>query len=378
MTRVRVPGKLMLAGEYAALAPGARAVALAVGRHLEVTTAPAPWPELASPAIGLTDWPLFEERPTGDRVVDAVLSVARAFLRAEGRALARRRYVVRSELSGLGHPKPGLGSSAAASVGLMAAFLAAAGLAVADDTDAADAAGRTRVRGLALLAHLMAQGFRGSGYDVATCAVGGLVVVETTSEAPLARTAHDDVQAGARVPELAARLAAAQSVVRHAAPPGVVVGLVATGRAARTPTLVDRARTSDAAPLAAASDAVVDALGDGVGDAGRFLAAIDAAQAAFEAWDLANGLDLMTPDLTTLAAEARAAGLVPRVSGAGGGDSLVVLSVDPVALGDRIDRWRAAGRQAEVVVVDERGLLVDPTPASRKGPDTDGDERTIG
>jgi phosphomevalonate kinase len=351
--KATVPGKLMLAGEYATLRAGRPAVALAVARHLEVEVVPAAWSELTSPAIGLHRWPLREERATGDRVVDAAFSVAQAALRAAGAPPAAAHYVVRSQLGGgAAATKPGLGSSAAATVALVAAALSAHG------APPTDAAGRRRVRGLALLAHLRAQAFRGSGYDVAAIVAGGAVVVtaDAGGGTPLAAAAHRAAEEGAAVAETAAALAAAQTVARHAWPESLAVGLVATGRGASTPALVERARGADPAELGVAAEAVAAALAAGA--PGPLRAALEGAQAAFERWDEAHGLGLVTPALRELAAEARAAGLTPRIAGAGGGDSLVVVAEDAGALDERLAAWAADGWQATRVAVDPDGLVV--------------------
>ncbi|MBU0550954.1 hypothetical protein KKB55_18880 [Myxococcota bacterium] len=294
------PGKLMIAGEYAALRPGGVALALAVARRLRVTLTPAPSLRVTSALLGLDAAPW----PTGDPFIDAALV-----------ACPPAHIEISSSLSTPGAPKGGLGSSAALVVALVGAAHARRG----------EAVDPLQVLEGALAAHLKAQGFRGSGYDVLTCALGGLVASPCPDppRADRARRGEGPL---------------AQGAARLPWPIGVYVGRVQSDQAADTRALIQRAKGADPTPLAAASAALLD---------GLTLARIDAAQRAFEAWDAAHRLGLMTPDLQALCASARAAGLVPRVSGAGGGDSLLLFSHDEGALAALLDHYRARGRAAE-------------------------------
>lgn len=345
--KVRAPGKLMLAGEYAALTPGAPAVALAVAQHLEVEVEPAERAELSSGLLGLERCPL--ARPTGDRILDSALRTSAELLAAHGVQERAVHYRFASDLSGAGRAKPGLGSSAAATAALIAARLTAHGIEVVSE------AGRRRLLGLALVAHLEAQGYRGSGYDVATVVLGGVVTLRAPLDLPLAETAAREAERGCPRVELAERLQDALDVRRAELPPGLCAAFVPTGESASTTALVDRARQADPAPLAQAAEEVARALSDG---APACLAALDRAQAAFERWDADHGLGLMTPTLVRLAAEARRARLVPRVSGAGGGDSLLVLSDSAQALAAQLSAWRAAGFDPAPLAVDSAGISV--------------------
>jgi phosphomevalonate kinase len=345
--KLRVPGKLMLAGEYAALTPGAPAVALAVAQYLEIEVEPAQRAELSSELLGLERSPLAE--PCGDRVVDAALKVSADLLASLGLEERAVHYCFTSKLSGAGRAKPGLGSSAAATVALVAARLAAHGVEVATP------AGRGRVLGLALVAHLAAQGFRGSGYDVATVTLGGVVTLRAPAEQPLAALAAREVEGGASWVDVAHRLQTDLDVTRAALPPGLCAAFVPSGESASTPVLMKRARQANPSCLAQAAEEVTGALALG---ATATLASLERAQSAFERWDTEHSLGLMTPTLIRLADEARSAGLVPRVSGAGGGDSLLVLSEDAAALTRRLEVWRAAGFEATSLAVDDEGLTL--------------------
>lgn len=346
---VRVPGKLMLAGEYAAVQPGGLALALAVRRHLFVEVAPAGRPELTSELLG------WVRRPTGrgapdDPYLDAALAAGRGALAELGLAERPLHLTVRSELGGGGQPKGGLGSSAALTVAVVAGLLAAHGL--LPRTRPGEA--RKLLLGLALAAHLRAQGWQGSGYDVATVLAGGVAALRVGQ--PLAERAMALAEAGASWTAQGQKLVRCCELTRQALPAGLLLARVASGQEARTPALLAAARRADPTPLRDAAQGVLAALE--AGSAAALIRALEEAQQAFERWDEVHRLGLMTPVLQGLAREVRAAGLVPRVSGAGGGDSLLVLGEDGPALQRLAGRLAAQGRPLVPVEVDEQGAVL--------------------
>ncbi len=306
----------MLAGEYATLQPGGVAVALAVAQYLEVKVQPATALEICSPFLG----PTAVRPPTGDPFLDAALNLSPAL---------PLRLTLSADLNLPGRAKGGLGSSAAAVLGVMAAL---------DCPDPIPA----------LLAHLRAQSHQGSGYDVLTCALGGVVALPTPQQ-PLLEL--DQMETSLAL----ARLRAQLKPQRLSWPQGLKLGRVATGEGANTRHLIQRARGHDPAPLAVAAWRVIRALK--LGEVGELLDALNRAQRAFEAWDAAGSLGLMTTSLWRLAEEARSQGLIPRVSGAGGGDSLLILGGD--RLEPQLQCWRRQGWRAEMIEIDTGGVQRD-------------------
>lgn len=303
---VRVPGKAMLAGEYCVLEPGGLAVAMAVARHLHVRAHEA----VGSGGIELA---LGADKDPGFATAASVR--AATALAAEGLKLRALRLELTSAFGTVEGTKLGLGGSAATVAGVVAAILAAHG------ADMTNSSTREEVETLARAAHAQQQGRAGSGYDVTTVVRGGCLAIRPagSGHAPLSLPA----------------------VRALALPTGLAWGVVGTGVPASTPALIERAAGCDTTPLRSAAESVAAALESGCGE--DFLAALAGAQAAFESWDAAHGLGLMTPELTALASQARQSGLVPRVSGAGGGDSLLVFGADPEALTAGLVRWSRAG-----------------------------------
>lgn len=287
----------MIAGEYSVLGPGGQALAMAVEPRLAVDATPGERWEL-SRGDGSAHWSAGEAVPAELRFMHAAVEV----LRSEIADLGPQRLVSRGpDGTGTGDRKPGVGGSASATVATVGAILAAAG----EDLDPA------RVTRLALQAHAAAQGGRGSGYDVATIAHGGLVHWRPAR--------------------------------RLAWPPGLRVLAGYTGRSASTTGLLKRLEGREQADperearrliaLGAPVGRLAQAFESGVVEA--VLDAVGACQRALEEWD---EIGVITPAVADMVDLARAAGAVGRVSGAGGGDSVLAFAPDRVAL----DRVRAA------------------------------------
>lgn len=156
--KARAPANLLLMGEYAVLEPGGLGLACAPAYHAVGSVDPeqdagvtgtlgetqASWPGDRGVLGGVADW--LTERygmPRGHIAVDTT-----AFFDANGR-------------------KRGFGSSAALAVVLTALWLR---------TTEGEHPDRELVVRTAIAAHRSAQGGRGSGYDVATSTLGGMVL----------------------------------------------------------------------------------------------------------------------------------------------------------------------------------------------------------
>lgn len=331
---IRAPGKLMIAGEYAVLGPSGEALAIAVAPGLEVTATPAPEWSLERADVGVR-WEL------GDGPVPPELRFAgaalKATLRAVGPTSPHRLSTRVLGGTGTGDHKPGIGGSASACVGVVAAVSAAAGASVRPGD----------LLPIALDAHLGAQDGRGSGYDVATIAHGGLVHWRPT------------------------RLAGVGSVLEGEArrldwPDGLAVISGYTGRSASTGGFIakltalaegDRVGAArDLAAIGAPVGRVIDAFV--AGSVPDILAGLSACNTALAEWDSRRSLSIVTPEVDAMIALARAAGAVAKVSGAGGGDSVLAFAADPAMLGQVAQDWSRAGFVPLPFVRDSRGVRV--------------------
>ncbi len=301
---IHVPTKVMLAGEYALLRPGAVGLAMAVSPGFEVTCTPGADARLRLPDLGL-DEPYRPGAPEGS---------AAAFVWAACRALQARAGQA-TALSVTACRLPGslpVGASACLVAGTLLAGARALALQLS----------RQALLEAAVEAHRRAQG-GGSGYDVATILSGGLARIESgpPGSAP-------DVRSRPALPGL--RVVAA--VTGEAAPTHAHVAAFQAAPAA----LVEEA----AAAHAAASRELADLLFRGA-TLPRTAAAVSRADATLRTLDRVAGLHVFTPAVERLLA---AAGPHPaRVSGAGGGDLVVGFCDSDAGEADLLGRWRATG-----------------------------------
>lgn len=309
--RVRAPGKLMLAGEYAVLY-GHPALVMAVDRHAVATAHEGP-------------------HPTVFREIDETFALARA----EGLIDAHRDDVVvdATALQGDGARKLGLGSSAAACV-------AALGWAFAQRGRTLDEGARHEIARLARAGHRRAQG-GGSGVDVIASALGGVVRVKL----------HDDREA-------------MPAVTRHAGMQGVPWAVLWSGTPARTSDMVAKVETLRACDplrfdgLVRAIAACAKGMDEGLraGDARAVVEAAAAHQRAMADLGDAAHAPIVTGPMRRLAARVEPMGAACKPSGAGGGDVCVAFAHDAGALAAALDAAREAGFTVVALNVDGAGV----------------------
>jgi phosphomevalonate kinase len=332
-----VPGKAFVAGEYSVLERGEPALVLAVDVRLRATLR-----ELPGAQVELSRKPDGESvrgelsaagASWSSPVPGAVRFAARA-VQVAARLCAEEGLVPRGfaasfddDFSRHGR-KLGLGGSAAASV------LAARATAAAHGRELAGA----EAMSVATASHWIEQGGRGSGADVAACAMGGLVEVRRVHQ----WVAADDALRGGARDLLARPPLEARSV---AVPPGVRFLLAWTGTPADTRALVAAVlEFAGARPgrwrhhvraLSAEETSLRQAL-----ERGEESAALDAVRRAAGAMGALGDeahLPIVTDALAHACAVASSAGAAAKPSGAGGGDCALV-----VAWGEAADRARAA------------------------------------
>ncbi len=165
--RLTVPGNILLFGEYAVLEEAGLGIALAVERRVRVSAVTAAALVIAgSWGSGTASWTA--DRPGDSPLLSATVESVRQWLAVRGaRVLPNARIDVDSSAFFKAEGgKSGFGGSAAVSVGVTCGLLACAGMSAA-------ARGAEAER-LALAAHRLSQGGRGSGYDVLCSFHGGM------------------------------------------------------------------------------------------------------------------------------------------------------------------------------------------------------------
>jgi phosphomevalonate kinase len=344
--RASAPGKLVVLGEYAVL-EGAPALALAVNRraHARLALRTDGQILIQAPALGLADvalridadgqphWPRAQDAQRL-RLVDAILRglAAEGLLPPPGRGFELT--LDSAEFFHEGH-KLGLGSSAALTVALASALAVYAG------RGAATANRRVWLERL-LAVHRDFQDGRGSGVDVAASLVGGLIAYRLGDDG---------------VPRFEAL----------AWPAGVQARFVWSGASASTADFLARlAAWRDAHPVQYAAhldtlrklaEAAAQAAGDARG--AEFLAAAAAYAEALDAFGAACGLPIFSAVHRRLRELARAAGVVYKPCGAGGGDFGVLLSAAAQPLAEAGAALERAGFRCLPLCAEERGLQLE-------------------
>ena len=172
---VRVPGKLMLMGEYAVTQAGHPGIVLAIDRYLLCRIEPSihyvlEFPGVAAP-IHANDletlyYHLADIPPLN--LVTRCIVLVQNYLQEEGRNLAPFHLSVQSELQSTSGIKYGLGSSAAVSVAVVAGLFR---YAIDVNVD------KEILFKIASVAHALVQ-THGSGADVAAATYGGMILYE--------------------------------------------------------------------------------------------------------------------------------------------------------------------------------------------------------
>jgi len=332
--KLAAPGKAFLAGEYAVLEPGGAALVMGVDRFLNASLRPLPEKKVEIVQRPSGSFVAGELTVEGIRwaggVADEVRFAARAAALAARLCAAEKRpqrgfALLYENDFAQERKKIGLGGSAAASVLAVRATCAAQERSLAGEETAA----------LAAAAHFDEQGGRGSGADVAACALGGLL--EVTVRRPF-RAGEDPRGVLGEPPlsfrrlPLAADLRLLLACTGAPADSRILVGGVlefARGNPARY-----RARVG---AISAAREALRDALEAAARSGSKEPrdAALDAVRrgaAAMAALGDEAKVANVTPGLSRACAIAASAGSAAKPSGAGGGDCAIVLAFDDAAL----------------------------------------------
>jgi phosphomevalonate kinase len=319
------PGKLVLSGEYAVL-DGAPAICMAVDRRVRVTLAASDAECHSVTAPGFTDATGrfktaaggFEWLENGEefRLVEQVWETANASVPGQ-LSMVLDSSEFKDDQSGI---KLGIGSSAALAVALANALCEIA----ATDTDA------TRI---AFAAHRQFQHGLGSGVDVACSSMGGLIEYTMGSTA----------------------------IRRLVWPAGLAMGVVWVGVPASTGDKLEQLRRQAARPSRAAlvlASRRIAAIWSS-GDAEAILDEYRDYNHVLREFGIDHELGIFDAGHAELTAAAAQAGVVYKPSGAGGGDTGVILAADAAAVEAFAGVAREMGALNLDMHIDENGVLVE-------------------
>lgn len=347
----RAPGKLYIAGEYAVVEPGHRAVLVAVDRFITVRITPC------SPASGYAGTIRSRLYDTGSRpwrhrpqdgqaeavggdddYVISAIRVVEALVAEGGGRLGSFNLGISSELDEADGRKLGLGSSAAVTVATVRAVAGFYGLSLDD----------SRVYKLAMLASDAVQPI-GSGGDIAASAVTGWVDYASPDRVWL-RRARQRAQARGGTGDLL------ESdwpglCLRRLPVPSVRLQVGWTGAPASTPALVagvqagSRGADDVYSSFLRASQDILASLTTAIedDDAGQVMSAITRNRVLLVQLGRISGRVIETPELTRLVEIALDHGATAKSSGAGGGDCGIALCPPTTDLFALRAAWETAG-----------------------------------
>jgi len=340
------PGKLYIAGEYAVVEPGHRAVLVAVDRFITVRVTVAEHAGRITSDLYATrsltwyrrleDDVLEVEEQFDDYVVSAIRLVEQ-LVREAGGPLRFFDLDVSSELDDGSGRKLGLGSSSAVTVATVRAVARFYNLPLDD----------LAVYKLALLASEAVQPI-GSGGDIAASAFTGWVSYTSPD-----RWWLHQLRAHTSVGELV-RMDWPHLSIRRLPPPNLNLRVGWTGAPASTPRLVAgvqaHTRGSHDAAYAAflrGSESCLSALiqaleGDDAQEIGR---QIEENRRLLSDLSRTSGIVIETPQLRRLVEIARQCGAMAKSSGAGGGDCGIALCLPETDVAAMCASWESAGIQ---------------------------------
>ena len=353
ISEAQAPGKLYLAGEYAVVNPGNPALLMAVNRYVEARVSSSERWLVTSAQFSGSQVVVGGYVPDNLSFASAALEIARNYASKVSEREVCGHVHIDSHLQSDDGTKFGLGSSAAVCVAVVRAVLAAYGVQASPVT----------VFKLAATAHFLVQG-NGSLGDVAASSMGGLVYYRSpdrewlrsfvdahTAPAQFASATADyenslygtllRLDTVALVEQAWPDLVIEQ--VSEAANLEIEVGW--TGKPASTKTLVKKAaKPVEPAKYQAflhASARSVDALralvsaptGAGVrAPAGQLASVVAELRAQLNELSALRDVPVETDELRLGIEIALAHGFAAKSSGAGGGDCLIALRVNPAAL----------------------------------------------
>jgi phosphomevalonate kinase len=356
--QLRVPGKLMIAGEYAVLEPHQPAVVVAINRHVQATLRAADSWSVSVPAFGL-EKVAFQPVAGGIHFTEPhprLRFVQEGLVVSVTPDTPPFSLVLESELEEADGRKFGLGGSAAVVVATVGAVLHAHRLPGAPPPDA-----HTLFK-LAAIAHFRAQG-SGSGADVAASTFGGWL--RYTSFQPrwlAARLARgDSPQALSTEPWPFFSVERLSPLPRDLQ---LCVGW--TGTPASTADMLVRVEAlKEHEPQAfeaflAESQRAVEHLVAGLQSANRqrALDALTRNATALRKLGAQAGVAIATPALERLTAAAQEAGGAGKPSGAGGGDCGIALIFGEREAARLAVLWQEAGLVPLRLATQDAGITI--------------------
>lgn len=360
--RVKVPGKLMIAGEYAVLDPNQPAVVLAVDRYVSAYIEPDNQNELSLPQLGLKTitWETCDEQvqfSSSDsrlRFIQNSILVVNQLLRENSIALRPFRLTIKSELDDpVTGQKYGLGSSAAVVVAVISAMLSLYG-------DEEKAPALDHIFKLSAIAHLRTQ-TNGSGADIAAAVYGGWLGY--TSYKP--DWVLKNIEQGEKLTPLLEKQWPLLSIRPLVAPSLLQLAVGWTKEAVSTGPMIKRVQDYRICHEEGYSEFLKDSSRSVIGlinsiernDCSSAISFLKQNRVALKKLGESAGLPIETAKLKALCTIAEKYGS-GKLSGAGGGDCGIAFLQDDTQIKDLHEAWRAADISPLKVNISKKGVSV--------------------
>lgn len=342
---IKVPGKLMVAGEYAVLEKHHTLVSMAVDRFVFATITDDGEHRLDLENLGLHDvrWEFVDGDVVLDhaderlRFVQRAMEVALTYAQEQGLALPCFSLTVKSALDDESGIKYGLGSSAAVTTAVVAAIL---------QLIFRKKLSKYLLFRLAFIAHVRTQG-NGSGADIAASVYGGMI--EFTS--PQADWLLKEDKRARSLTDLVEQEWPYASIAPVQLPDGVHICVGWTGSPASTFRLVDKllelkeTNRSLFDTFLRRSEEAVQIFLQGMKErnVAEIYRGVEANRMALAQVGVDADVPVETPLLEQLSADACSVGGVGKLSGAGGGDCGIAFLTSEQQKEELFRLWKQSG-----------------------------------
>jgi phosphomevalonate kinase len=320
LIEVKVPGKIMLAGEWSILEPGNVCIVLPVNKFITVQIK-------ESPEI------IFD---TESRFCFYAVQNCLQFLTERGVKTKSFEITISSEISGSSQrAKPGLGSSAAVTVAVCKAILKFHGFDLAShchpDCHPELDSGSTLFK-LAFLSHYSASGKLGSGFDVAACTYQKPIVYRRFDSTWLS----NQLAYTKKLSDLVLSKWPMLEIEEIKLPEGMHILIGFTGKSASTPMLIEKMQKFKQENLICYQgiigqiNSVVLDLIQAIYrcDQVKIINLLNQNRDLLIKLGIESGVDLETQELSQLINTAKSFGAASKITGAGGGDCAIAVCFD--------------------------------------------------
>lgn len=348
--KVKMPGKLMIAGEFAVLEPNYKLIVMAVDRFVYVTIEDATRNTLNLENFNLRNLFWFyksgklhmAKSSNATRFVEQAIKITYDYLAENNYKVMPIKMSVKSELADYSGRKYGLGSSAAVVTGVVQAIL---------EKFMPKQVTKMLVFKLASLAHVIRQG-NGSGADIAASSFTGMLEY-TSFQAEWLLEAHEESK---NITELITSDWKYLSIKELPLPKSTQLVVGWTGSPASTQSLVNQLRKLketniiDYKEFLISSKEAVDRLLKGIktdNQTGIFTG-IEMNRQALSLVGKRAKVEIETDKLYELSLAAKEVAGAGKLSGAGGGDCGIAF----IPANSSSDKLKQAWQQAEIVPLD--------------------------